>query len=83
MDNFEKHPAYNDDFKGNPETPKEETEAVEAAGISTHKEAMQRALELGLKEDDRILVEKVLEKLRAIEKEEKSKENLINPSVLL
>lgn len=42
---FEKHPAYEDDFEGNPKTSEEPKEAKKKAGVTTHKEVLERVAE--------------------------------------
>jgi len=82
MESFEKNPAYKkEDLEINKE--EELAEAKKEAGVKSHKEVMRTALENGLREDDKQLVEKATEEIRKIEKEMKANEQLLDSSNLL
>ncbi|MDA3815351.1 MAG: hypothetical protein PF549_03215 [Patescibacteria group bacterium] len=82
MESFEKNPAYKkEDLEVNKE--EELNKAKKEAGVKSHKEVMQTALEHGLREDDQQLIEKATEEIRRIEKEMKAKEQLLDSSNLL
>ena len=85
MEKFEKHPSREDDFAGNPETPDELEEAKRMAGVTstTHKKVMERARELGLEEDDMLMVENAEREIEFIERELKAKDNLLSSFTLL